>query len=84
MDVFKLYTSVLCACRSAEALWYIAPIIVLDFLFPRRRLPVATPTLFQLAGEILAALVLYDALFFMVHLTLHRVRLVGKTHGLHA
>eukprot|EP00730_Choanoeca_flexa_P018171 TRINITY_DN8820_c0_g1_i2.p1 TRINITY_DN8820_c0_g1~~TRINITY_DN8820_c0_g1_i2.p1 ORF type:complete len:300 (+),score=28.16 TRINITY_DN8820_c0_g1_i2:102-1001(+) len=63
---------------------YLIPLMVFDYLFPRRQLPLEPPTVFGLLGQIILLLVLYDALFFVGHYTMHRVpwlyRHVHATH----
>lgn len=52
---------------------YSAPILAFDQFYPRRKLPERAPSAFRLFTEVLAALIVYDALFFLVHLALHKV-----------
>ncbi|CAD7694964.1 unnamed protein product [Ostreobium quekettii] len=56
-----------------EPAWYFAPLLVFDYLFPRRKLPASAPSVEQLVVEVLAALVVYDLLFFFVHVICHKV-----------
>ena len=56
-------------------MWYLAPLLALDAIFPRRKLPEAAPTVERLGLEVLAALLVYDVLFFAAHLAFHKVRL---------
>lgn len=69
--------------RTFEALCYGAPIFMFDALYPRRTLSATCPTVLQLLGEILAALVLYDAFFTSVHLALHKVPGLYRIHAKH-
>jgi len=55
-------------------LWYIVPIVAFDVAFPRRRLPENAPTALRLSLEVVAALLVYDTLFFAAHLSFHKVR----------
>ncbi|KAK9823392.1 hypothetical protein WJX72_002452 [[Myrmecia] bisecta] len=59
--------------RLKEALLYILPLAVADWFYPRRSLPDTAPGLLQLAGQVLSALLVYDALFTVVHLLCHKV-----------
>lgn len=61
-----------------ETVWYWTPLALFDWIYPRRSLPVAPPTFWTLALEVLAALMVYDALFFCFHLLFHKVPLLYK------
>ena len=62
---------------------YLAPLLLADALFPRRALPLAAPTVWRLAGEVLLALLAYDLLFFACHAALHHVRALRPLHARH-
>jgi len=53
---------------------YLLPIALYDAFHPRRSLPAAAPSAARLLGEIVALLVVYDALFYCVHRLLHASR----------
>eukprot|EP00040_Diaphanoeca_grandis_P043620 m.9824 g.9824 ORF g.9824 m.9824 type:complete len:333 (+) comp7961_c0_seq1:298-1296(+) len=63
---------------------YIGPLIIVDKMYPRRILPSEPPSTERFLGEIVLLLVIYDALFFVVHRTLHKFpllyRFVHKKH----
>ena len=67
---------------------YLVPLLVFDSLYPRRVLPVESPTARLLAGEVFASLALYDALFAASHRLMHAVpwlfRNVHAKHHLHS
>lgn len=73
---------------AQELLLYLAPLVAFDWLFPRRHLPEHAPTAARLAGEVLASLVTYDALFAASHRLMHAVpwlcRRAHAKHHLHA
>ena len=52
---------------------YLAPLLFFDFLCPRRLLPSAAPSLPRLTGELIGGLLVYDWLFFWLHLALHKL-----------
>jgi len=58
---------------------YLLPLLAFDILYPRRQLPVEAPGLGRLIGEVSLLLVIYDALFYAVHRTLHSVPTLYKT-----
>lgn len=67
-----------------EFLWYWAALGIYDVLYPRRTLPLAGPTFFQVVGEVLGALLVYDFLFFWVHLACHKIPFLFKNvHSKH-
>lgn len=58
---------------KGETLWYLSTLLIYDRFNPRRILPEAAPTLGRLAADVITTLLLYDALFFCVHVTYHKV-----------
>ncbi len=52
---------------------YLAPLLTIDYLIPRRRLPVEAPTAAGLIAGVASSVWLYDLIFFFVHLVLHKV-----------
>eukprot|EP01025_Chloroclados_australasicus_P039339 TRINITY_DN4068_c1_g1_i3.p1 TRINITY_DN4068_c1_g1~~TRINITY_DN4068_c1_g1_i3.p1 ORF type:complete len:289 (+),score=10.20 TRINITY_DN4068_c1_g1_i3:99-965(+) len=64
--------------REITAASYLIPIMIYDLFFPRRNLPIVAPTAFQLVSQILACLMVYDFLFFWVHVSYHRVPFMFK------
>lgn len=56
-----------------EFFGYIVPLLVFDFFFPRRRLVAYAPSFLRLCLEVIGCLIVYDALFFFAHLTMHKV-----------
>jgi len=51
---------------------YLVPLLVFDWLYPRRALPVAPPSTCRLALDVVASLAVYDALFSATHRAMHR------------
>jgi hypothetical protein len=67
-----------------ETLWYLTPLLLFDFFYPRRQLPVAAPSFLQLSGEVAAGIVMYDFFFFGVHYCVHKVPFLFKNiHARH-
>ncbi|EGD73486.1 hypothetical protein PTSG_05190 [Salpingoeca rosetta] len=65
-------------------LGYLLPLLVFDQLYPRRRLPLQAPTAPRLVGEVVGLLIVYDALFFFCHRTMHMHKpLYRRFHALH-
>lgn len=62
---------------------YLAPLAVFDWLWPRRSLPIAPPTAVALIGGVVAALIVYDFLFFWLHVVLHKWPAVQYLHRPH-
>merc|ERR1711907_725776 len=52
---------------------YIVPLAVFDYCFPRRSLVEAPPTAIGLVTGVVLLLIVYDALFFICHKTMHDV-----------
>ena len=48
-----------------------------------RALPAEAPTSRRLVSELVASLLIYDTLFFLFHLSLHRISFLKKTHMPH-
>ncbi|CAN0305138.1 unnamed protein product [Ectocarpus sp. 12 AP-2014] len=67
-----------------QALWYIAPLVIFDLIFPRRQLPESAPSLGRLAFEVVAAIAVYDAAFFAWHASLHsNPAIYRRVHATH-
>jgi sterol desaturase/sphingolipid hydroxylase (fatty acid hydroxylase superfamily) len=68
-----------------EGAWYLLPLIVIDYFFPRRKLQVQPPTFAQMSWEIFLSLFLYDLLFFFGHYFLmHKIPYLYRTiHSRH-
>lgn len=67
-----------------EFLLYLVPLLVLDSVFPRRVLPLQAPTAATLSAQVLAALLVYDALFAATHRLMHHVPfLFHRVHAKH-
>ncbi|MCJ1278844.1 hypothetical protein MMC21_006663 [Puttea exsequens] len=49
----------------------------------RRALPRAPPTSRQLVLQLLASIIIYDAVFFWFHLALHKLPLLSRFHSVH-
>jgi cholesterol 25-hydroxylase len=63
---------------------YLLPLLVFDWLYPRRVLPAEAPTARGLVGEVFATLALYDALFAVSHRLMHGVPWLFRTiHAKH-
>eukprot|EP00903_Cladosiphon_okamuranus_P006554 g6402.t1 len=54
-----------------QALWYIAPLVTLDIMFPRRHLPASAPSLARLVLDVVGAIAVYDVAFFGWHVAVH-------------
>ncbi len=48
-----------------------------------RPLPAEAPALWTMILQLFASLVIYDALFFVLHLAMHRVSSLAKIHSIH-
>ena len=59
---------------------YLAPLAIFDWLFPRRSLPLLAPTISVIIFHIIVTLVVYDFLFFWVHMAMHRLPLLAPFH----
>ena len=71
-----------------ETMWYSLPWMLLDFVVPRRHLLLthfsSPPTLFRVMQDIFLSFVLYDFLFYVGHLMMHRNRYLFRTvHSKH-
>lgn len=67
-----------------ETLWYLAPWLLIDFFFPRRKLPLQSITFPKLCLEVCLALIFYDLFFFCGHFCLHNVQFLYKSiHARH-
>ncbi len=74
--------------RWNEFMWYLGPLIVFDMMFPRRHLLLSShvhgPSVGQVAWDVIAAISIYDVLFFLWHVTSHHVPLLyDKVHAKH-
>ena len=61
---------------------YLTPIVALDIAWPRRVLSVEPPSFLGLVGQVMSALFIYDSLFTICHLWLHKSK--AKFHQIHA
>lgn len=71
-----------------ETMWYSLPWMLLDLLVPRRHLLLShfssPPTFYRIIQDIFLSLVLYDFLFYVGHLMMHRNRYLYRTvHSKH-
>lgn len=57
---------------------YLGPLFMFDVLLPRRALPIEAPCLSRLVFEVLLSLLVYDFLFFWLHLAFHKVGAVNR------
>jgi hypothetical protein len=64
-------------------LYYLLPLMVIDYVYPRRDLPQQAPPLGTMAYEVVASILLYDLLFFCTHLPLHKVPALWRLHKKH-
>jgi cholesterol 25-hydroxylase len=70
--------------RWKEPIGYLLPWLVVDFFYPRRKLPIDPPTLFRLIREVFVGLLLYDLFFFIGHFAFHKIKyLYHKVHATH-
>lgn len=53
---------------------YLLPLLVFDFIIPRRRLPEDCPGFFALFGKVCQTIFVYDFIFFFIHLAMHKLR----------
>jgi len=64
--------------RSVKALVaYLGPLLVFDYIVPRRRLPAECPGFFALLGKVCQTIFVYDFIFFFIHLAMHRLRILA-------
>jgi hypothetical protein len=68
---------------ALSGLAYIVPLLIFDTLRPRRTLPQEAPTALGVIGGVIAAVWLYDLLFFPIHLCLHKVKSLRWIHHRH-
>lgn len=71
-----------------ETAWYILPWLMFDAVAPRRHLllelNVNSPTICGIGWDLLISFVLYDFIFFIGHLSMHRNRfLLSNVHSKH-
>ena len=52
---------------------YLFPWILIDIFWKRRIIPSTPPTLQTLVLEVFLSLIVYDALFFVGHFTMHKI-----------
>ena len=57
---------------------YLGPLFMFDVLLPRRALPIQAPCLSRLVFEVLLSLIVYDFLFFWLHLAFHKIGGVNR------
>mmetsp|Transcript_36064 Transcript_36064/g.44860 ORF Transcript_36064/g.44860 Transcript_36064/m.44860 type:complete len:295 (+) Transcript_36064:191-1075(+) len=63
---------------------YLAPLLIFDHFYPRRQLPENAPGFFQMVFGVIAAIWLYDLIFYPVHCLLHKVPWLYKAfHSTH-
>lgn len=62
-----------------EFAWYLAPLLVIDFFFPRRKLPLEAPTFLQIVWQIALALFVFDFIFFCGHMCFHRFNFLYRS-----
>mmetsp|Transcript_10353 Transcript_10353/g.29234 ORF Transcript_10353/g.29234 Transcript_10353/m.29234 type:complete len:352 (-) Transcript_10353:210-1265(-) len=63
---------------------YLGVIMTYDYFFPRRNIPASGPGSFaKVLLDIFIALVVYDALFFPIHLAMHRMPALRFIHARH-
>ena len=65
-----------------EGVWYLAPWLIIDFFYKRRKLPLNAPSLASLVSEVVLSLLVYDFLFYFGHRFLHANK--GLYSSLHA
>ena len=58
---------------SNETLWYILPLLVFDYIYPRRVLDPTPPSFPTLIVEVALCLILFDIFFFLGHFALHSI-----------
>lgn len=62
---------------------YLGPILVVDFFYPRRKLPQDIPSSFGIAGMVFASVFLYDLLIYFCHIMFHKTELLKPYHVRH-
>ena len=72
---------------SNETMWYIGPLLLIDFAFPRRYALLddhpSAPTLAGLIGGVALSLLLFDLFFFCGHWCVHRLLAPAPATWLH-
>jgi len=67
-----------------EGAIYLLPWVIIDFFFPRRKLPTEFPTFYGMITEIAISLFYYDLLFFIGHIIMHKSKYLYKhVHACH-
>jgi sterol desaturase/sphingolipid hydroxylase (fatty acid hydroxylase superfamily) len=69
--------------NSDVILWYLLPLMVIDFMYPRRQIPLQAPSLATLVYEVVACILLYDLFFFFTHVPLHKIPALWRLHKKH-
>jgi len=54
-----------------EGFWYLAPLLVIDYFFPRRILPAESVSALTVLYQVTGSILLYDFFFFFGHKLLH-------------
>jgi hypothetical protein len=62
-----------------EAVYYLVPLLLFDWVYPRRKLDEPPPSMERVFFDVVGALVVYDLLFFFAHVARHKVGLSPKT-----
>lgn len=69
---------------NIAVLAYLAPLFIVDYLYPRRVLPVVAPTSLELLCGVTSSVALYDFLFYFVHVAMHRSAFLYRhVHSVH-
>mmetsp|Transcript_15914 Transcript_15914/g.24484 ORF Transcript_15914/g.24484 Transcript_15914/m.24484 type:complete len:277 (-) Transcript_15914:35-865(-) len=63
--------------------WYLLPICAFDFLYPRRILTETSPRWFEFITQICLGVLLYDFLFYWIHLAFHKCKHLVPFHKYH-
>merc|ERR1712023_441366 len=61
-----------------QIVYYYGPILIYDYLFPRRVLPKTIPGFWVLVIQVVAMLITYDFCFFWCHYTMHKNRTIYR------
>ncbi len=69
--------------RGLAAAAYLAPLLLMDSIYPRRKLPEESPTFHGLLGCVCLSIFCYDFVFYWIHLAMHRVKSLYVVHRTH-
>jgi len=62
---------------------YLLPLALIDWVYPRRVLPLEPPSAVLLCYQIVGSIIMYDVFFFFSHLPLHHCSFMSSLHRKH-